>query len=93
MFNFDHSCLTKNFVKLGRVLSCVMAFMIIFFLNCNRILTDGADNTLVIWDNKIFRAPFTFENYSFSIKFFFLGCRHFILPEIITKNNNLLLQN
>ena len=92
MFNFVHSCLTKKFLKLGGVLSCVIAFNIIFFHNCNHILADVADDTLVIWD-KIFRAPFTVEKSSFIIMFSFLGCRLFILPEIITKNNNLVQQN
>ena len=70
MFNFVHSCLTKNFIKLGGVLSCAMAFSIMFLLNGNDILADKADNTLVMWDNKIFRAPFTVKNFSFIKKFF-----------------------
>ena len=93
MLNFVHSYLTKNFIKLGGVLSCVMASNIMFFHNCSRISADEADNTLVTWDSKIFRAPFTVENSSFIINFLLLGCRYFILPEIITKNNNLLLRN
>ena len=63
MFNFVHSCLSKNFIKLGGVLSCVMALNIIFFHNCNHILADEADNTLVMWDDKIFRATFTVVNF------------------------------
>ena len=54
MLNFVNSCLAKDFIKLGSVLSCVMAFNIIFFHNCNRTLADEADNALVMWDNKIF---------------------------------------
>ena len=67
----------------GRVLSCVMAFYIIFFHNCNRILADEVDNSLVIWDNKISRAPFTVENLSFIISLSLLGCLHLALPGII----------
>ena len=93
MFNFVHSCLTKNFIKLGGVHSFVMAYNCIFFHNCNRILADEADNSLVMFDSKIFRASFTVGNSSFFINFSFLDCRHFILPEIITKNKNLLLRN
>ena len=85
MLNFVNSCLTKNLIKLRRVLSCVMALSIIFFHNCNRILADEADNTLVMRDNKIIRAPFTVENTSLIIHFSFLSCRQFILPKIITK--------
>ena len=63
MLNYVHSYLTKSFIKLGGVLSCVMAFSITFFHNCNRILADKVDNNLVTWDNKIFRAPFTVESF------------------------------
>ena len=59
MFNFFHSCLTTKFIKLGGVISSVMAFNIILFHNCNRILADEAGNSLVMWDNHVFRAPFT----------------------------------
>ena len=93
MFDFVNSCLTNNFIKLGGVLSCVMACNIIFFHNYNRIFAGEADSTLVMWDNKILRAPFTVENCFFIVNFSFLGCRQFILPEIITKDNNLLLEN
>ena len=93
MFNFVHSCLTKNFIKLGGVLSFVVALNIIFLHKCNRILADESYNTSVMWDNKIFRAPSSVENSSFIINFSFLGCQYFILPEIITKNSNLLLRN
>ena len=93
MFNYTHSCLTRNLIKLGGVLNCAMAFNVIFFHNCNRILADEADNTLVMWNNKIFRAPFIVDDFSFITNFLFLGCRHFILPEIITRNNKLLLRN
>ena len=54
MFNFVHSRLTNNFIKLGEVLICVMTFNIILFDNCNSTLTNEADSTLVVWDNKIF---------------------------------------
>ena len=70
MFNFVHSCLTKNFTRLGGLLSCVMIFMNIFFHHCNHILADEADNTLAMWDNKIFRAAFTVVSSSFIINFF-----------------------
>ena len=93
MFNFVHSSLTKNLINLGGVLSCVMAFNLILFHNCDRILADEADNSLIMWGIKIFRAPFTVKNSSFMVIFSFLGCRYFMLPEIITKNKNLLLQN
>ena len=59
MLNFVHSCLTNNFIKLGGVLSCGVTFNVILFLDCNCILTSEADNTLVVWDNKIFCGPFT----------------------------------
>ena len=85
MFYFIHTCLTKKFIKLGVVLSCGMAFNIIFFHNCIRILSDEANNTLLMWENKIFRAPFSVENSSFTINFSFLGCRHFFITEIITE--------
>ena len=85
MFYFAHSCLTKNFIKLVGVLSCVMALSIILFHNCNRVLADVAENTLVMWNNKIFRAPFTVESSSFLIHFSCFGCRRFVLPEINTK--------
>ena len=74
MFNFVHSCLTNNFIKLGGVLSCVMTFNIILFHHCNCNLTDEAESTLVMWDNK-FYAPFTVEYPSFVINFLFFGCR------------------
>ena len=73
MFNFVHSCLTKNVIKLGGVFSCVMAFDIILSLNCYRILSDEGDNTSDMWDNKIVRAPFTVEDSSFIINFSFLA--------------------
>ena len=63
MLNFVDSCLTKNFIKLGGMLICAMAFNIIFFRNFNHILADEADNTLVMWDNKISKTPFTVENF------------------------------
>ena len=85
MFNFVHSCLTNNFINVGGVLSCVMALNIIFFHISNRFLADEADNTLVMCDNKIFRAPLTVENSSFIINVSFLDCRHIILTEIISK--------
>ena len=88
MCNFIHSCVTKNFIKLDGVLSCVMALNIILFHKCIHILADEADNTMVILDNKIFRAPFTVENSSFIINVSFQGSRHFILAEIIIKNDN-----
>ena len=87
MFSFVNSCLTKHFIKLGGVLSCVMASIIMFFHNCKRILEDEADVTLVIWGNNIFIVPFTVENSSIMA-----DCLHFILTEIITRNN-LLLRN
>ena len=85
MCNFIHSCLTMNFIKLGGVLIFVMALNIIFFHYCNLVLADEVDNTLVMWDNKTFRAPFTVEKSSFIICFSFLGCQHVILHEIIAK--------
>ena len=39
MFNFVHSRLSNNFIKLGGELNCVMAFN----------LTDEAENILVMW--------------------------------------------
>ena len=72
-------------LSVGGVLSCVMVFNIILFHNCNCILADEGDNSLVMWDNKIFRAPFTVENSSFIINLSFLGCQNVILLEI-TKN-------
>ena len=63
MFNFVYSCLTKSFIRLGGVPSCVMVFSIIFFHNCNHNLADDADNTLVMLDNRIFKTPFTVRNF------------------------------
>jgi len=87
MFNFVHSCLTNNFIKLGGVLTLVMTFNIILFDDCNSSLTNEAQNTLVVWDNKIFCALFTVEHPSFVIHFSFLSRRHFTSPEI---NNKIL---
>ena len=70
MLNFVNSCLTMIFIKLGGVLSYVMALNIIFFHNSNRIM---AGNILVMWGNKIFRAPITVESSSFIINFCFLA--------------------
>ena len=78
MLNFFHSCLTKNFINMGGILSGVMAFNIIFFHNHNRILADKADNALAMLDNKVFIAPFTVEN--FLHHQFFASC-----SEIITQ--------
>ena len=89
MFSFVHLYQNKNFITLRGVLSCVMAFNVIFFHNCNRILADEADYTLVMWNNKIFRAPFTVENSSFTINVSFLGYRRVILPLIIKKIKNI----
>ena len=63
MFNFVHLCLTKNFIKLGFVLCCVMAFNIILFDDCNCVLADKADKTLDMSYNMIFRAQFAVENF------------------------------
>ena len=54
MSNFVHSCLTNNYIEQGGVLSCVMTFNIILFNDCNRILTNEVDNTLVMSDKKNF---------------------------------------
>ena len=90
---FHYQSSTMNFIKLGGVRSCLMAHSIIFLHNYNRILTDEAENTMIIWEKKILRAPFTVENSSILINFSLLGFRHFILHEIILKNKNLLLRN
>ena len=82
MFNVVHSCLTKNFIKLGGVLSRAIAFNNIFFHEYNHILVDEAGNTLIMLFNRLFRVPFTVENSSLIISFSLFGCRHFILPEI-----------
>ena len=57
-----------------------MTFNIIPFDDCNsiRILTNKADNTLVMRDKKIFCAPFTDEYLSFVIDFSFLSCRQLL---------------
>ena len=54
LFNFVYSCLTNNFIKLKGVLSCVMAVNIIFFDNCNSILANKANNTLIMRNYKYF---------------------------------------
>ena len=51
MFSYVNSCLKKNLIKLGGVLSCVMAFNIVLFHNCNRIL---ADNTGYVGQQDIY---------------------------------------
>ena len=73
MLNFVHSCLTMNFIKLGGVLSCVMAFNNIFFHNPNYILADKADHSLVMWDSMIFTATSTVDNSSFIIHLLLLS--------------------
>ena len=87
MFNFLHSCLTNNFIKLGWVLSCVMTFNILLFYHSNCNLTDEGENALLMWNNNKFCAPFTVEYPSFVINFSFLGCRHLHLSMLIKKSS------
>ena len=81
MSNFVHSCLTKNFIKLGGVLSLAMTLNIIFFHNYSHILADEEDNTWICGTTR-YLEHHSLENSFFIINLSFLGCRHFIVQEV-----------